>query len=75
MPSSRDRSLETLIEGLRTTPPSRLPYQANVLVRSFFLDRPAGNVVIYNARDLTSAAPHIRDRGGATACSSTTATR
>ncbi|MBC8163535.1 MAG: MBL fold metallo-hydrolase, partial [Roseiflexaceae bacterium] len=66
MPSSSDSSLETAIKGLRTTPPSRLPYQANVLVRSFFLERPAGNVVVYNSPGLTSAATHIRDLGGAT---------
>jgi len=66
VPSSEASSLETPIEGLRTTPPSRLPYQANVLVRSFLLERPAGNVIVYNSPGLTSAATRIRDLGGAT---------
>ena len=66
MPSSEASSLETVIEGLRATSSSRLPYQANVLVRSFLLERPAGNVVVYNSPGLTSAATHIRDLGGAT---------
>ena len=66
MPSSKASALETPVEGLRVTPPSRLPYQANVLVRSFLLERPAGNVVVYNSPGLTSAATPIRDLGGAT---------
>lgn len=64
--SSEARSLETPIKGLRATPPSRLPYQADVLVRSFFLERPAGNVVVYNAPGLSAAAAHILELGGAT---------
>ena len=59
-------TLQTPIDGLRSTPPSRLPYQANVLVRSFLLERPAGNVIVYNSPGITSAATEIRDAGGAT---------
>lgn len=66
MPAPKDGSLETPIEGLRATPSSRLPYQSNVLVRSFFLERPTGNMVVYNAPGVTLAATHIRDLGGAT---------
>jgi len=66
MPSSEASSLETPIDGLRATPPSRLPYQTNVLVRSFLLERPDGNVIVYNSPGLTAAATHIRDLGGAT---------
>lgn len=66
MRSSNASSLDNPIEGLRSTPPSRLPFQANVLVRSFVLERPAGNVIVYNSPGLTSAATHIRDLGGAT---------
>lgn len=66
MPSLEASSLETPLEGLRSAPPSRLPYQANVLVRSFLLERPAGNVVVYNSPGLTQAAAQIRDLGGAT---------
>lgn len=66
MPTSQAAVLGTPIEGLRSAPPSRLPYQAGVLVRSFLLARPAGNVIVYNSPGLTSAAPYIRDLGGAT---------
>ncbi len=66
MPASEASSLETPIEGLRSTPSSRLPYQANVLVRSFLLERPAGNAIVYNSPGLTSAATPVRDLGGAT---------
>ncbi len=66
MPSPRASPLDTPIEGLRSAAPSRLPYQANVLVRSFLLERPAGNVVVYNSPGLSSAATHVRDLGGAT---------
>lgn len=59
-------SLETPIDGLRSTPSSHLPYQANVLVRSFLLERPAGNVIVYNSPGLTPAATDIRELGGAT---------
>ena len=59
-------TLQTPIDGLRSTPPSRLPYQANVLVRSFLLERPAGNVIVYNSPGITSAATGIRNAGGAT---------
>ena len=65
MPSEAS-SLETPLKGLRATPPSRLPYQANVFVRSFFLERPAGNALVYNAPGVSAAAAHIRELGGAT---------
>ena len=59
-------SLENPIDGLRSSPPTRLPYQANVLVRSFVLERPDGNVLVYNSSGVSSAATDIRDLGGAT---------
>ena len=43
-----------------------MPYQANALVRSFLLERPTGNVVVYNSPGLAAAAPDIGDVGGAT---------
>ena len=64
MEASEGNSVETLFEGLHTAPPSRLPYQANVLVRSFLLERPAGNIAVYNSPGLTSAATQIEDLGG-----------
>jgi hypothetical protein len=63
MPNS---TLETPVAGLLATPPARLPFQANVLVRSFFLERPNGNVLIYNSTGITSTVPEIESLGGAT---------
>ncbi|AWB92473.1 MBL fold metallo-hydrolase [Aeromicrobium chenweiae] len=58
-------ALETPIEGLRATPPSRLPYQHDVLLRTFVLERPAGNVLVYNSPGITTAAHEIQALGGA----------
>jgi hypothetical protein len=66
MPARPTDSLETAFPGLRSTPPSVLPYDAEILVRSLQLERPAGNVIVYNSPGITSAAAHIRDAGGAT---------
>ena len=57
--------LETPAAGLRATPSARLPYQANVLVRSFLLERPEGNVIVYNSPGIAQAASEIADLGGA----------
>lgn len=65
MPRSEATSLESPIEGLRATPPTRLPYQANVLVRSFLLERANGNTIVYNSPGVSSAATDIRALGGA----------
>lgn len=45
-------------------PPHSFPYQADVVIRSFLLARPTGNVIVYNSPGLTSAAAHVRDAGG-----------
>ncbi|MCU1528787.1 MAG: beta-lactamase domain protein [Frondihabitans sp.] len=66
MTSSARRDLDTPIDGLLASSGSRVPYQANVLVRSFLLERPAGNVLVYNSPGITDAAAAIRARGGAT---------
>lgn len=62
--------LETPIEGLRATPPAPLPFGQNVRARSFLLERPQGspqgNLIVYNAPGLTTAASAIRTAGGAT---------
>lgn len=65
MPRAEATSLATPIEGLRATPPTRLPYQANVGVRSFLLERANGNIIVYNSPGVSSAASEIRDLGGA----------
>lgn len=51
--------LESPFPGLLSTPTARLPYQANVVLRSFVLQRPAGNAIIYNSPGITSAAHEI----------------
>lgn len=58
--------LETPFDGLLATPTSRLPYQHNVLLRSFVLERPQGNVIIYNSPGISDSADAIRRLGGAT---------
>ena len=66
MPRPPAGSLQVPLEGLLATPPSRLPYQADVLLRSFLLERAAGNVLVYNSPGLTASAADIRQLGGAT---------
>ena len=59
-------ALEPAIGGLLATPTSRLPYQANVLIRSFVLPRADGNVIVYNSPGITEVAADIGRIGGAT---------
>ncbi len=66
MPTTASSSLETPFAGLYVLPPSRLPYQVNVLLRSFLIQRPAGNVLVYNSPALNSQAKEIQELGGAT---------
>ena len=63
MTSETGAQLDTPFEGLLATPPSRLPYQHNVLLRSYLLERPAGNIVIYNSPGVSEAADSIRMLG------------
>lgn len=58
--------LEEPIEGLLATPPAQLPFIADVQVRSFLLQRDAGNVLIYNAPGISAAAADIRRLGDPT---------
>jgi hypothetical protein len=62
---SNSAPLETVFDGLLATPTSRLPYQHNVLLRSFILERPAGNPIVYNSPGVTASADTIRNIGGA----------
>ncbi len=66
MPGTRHAALETPIEGLRATPPAPLPFLANAQVRSFILERPEGNAIVYNAPGLREAADEIRALGATT---------
>ena len=66
MSLDRSTSLEHPLEGLHATPPAPLPFGDNLEVRSFLLERPRGNLVIYNSPGLADAAAEIRALGGAT---------
>lgn len=57
--------LQSGLPGLHATPPAPLPFLNGMVVRSFLLERPAGNMLIYNAPGLSVAAEDIR-RIGAT---------
>jgi len=55
--------LETPFDGLLSTPPSRLPYQHNVLLRSYVLQRTGGSVIVYNSPGVSEAASAIEQLG------------
>ncbi|MCZ2813246.1 MBL fold metallo-hydrolase [Modestobacter sp. VKM Ac-2979] len=59
MTTAGDHPLDTPIEGLLATPTSRLPYQHNVLLRSYVLERPQGNLVVYNSPGVSESAAAI----------------
>lgn len=63
MATRDDSPLDTPIEGLLATPTSRLPYQQDVLLRSYVLVRPPGNLVVYNSPGVSEAAGAIRALG------------
>jgi len=63
MPIAEANSLEAPIEGLLATPTSRLPFQADVLIRSYVLERHGGNVIIYNSPGVTTSATAIQGLG------------
>jgi hypothetical protein len=65
MPDVETTQLEVLTDGLVATPCARLPYQDDVLLRSYVLERPEGNVIIYNSPGVSSSAQAIRELGGA----------
>ena len=51
------------IDGLLSTPSSRLPYQHNVLLRSYVLRRPQGNLIVYNSPGVKESATAISALG------------
>ena len=59
-------TLSSLLPTLKATGTARLPYQRNVLLRSFVLERPAGAVVVYNSPGIAEAGAAIVELGGAT---------
>lgn len=64
MPSTAP--LETPVETLHSTSTTPLPFQQNVMLRSFWLRRPAGNVLVYNSPGISESAQTIDENGGAT---------
>lgn len=63
MAPAGDSPLTTPIEGLLATPTSRLPYQHDVLLRSYVLERARGNLVVYNSPGVGESAAAIRALG------------
>ena len=57
--------LEVPVEGLLATGTVRLPYQHNVLLRSFVLQGLQGNTIIYNSPGIAGSAEAIGELGGA----------
>ncbi|PHV69068.1 MBL fold metallo-hydrolase [Williamsia muralis] len=66
MTSFGSELLESPVQGLFATPAARLPYQHNVLLRSYVLERPQGNVIVYNSPGVSSSANAIRALGAPT---------
>lgn len=51
------------VRGLHAMPTADLPFLAGVVVRSFLLERPEGNVIVYHSPGVTSAADDIVQLG------------
>lgn len=64
-----NNQLETLTlvgKGIYETSTSVLPFDRRYLMKSFILERPEGNVVIYHSPGLNQAKDDINALGGAT---------
>jgi glyoxylase-like metal-dependent hydrolase (beta-lactamase superfamily II) len=59
MPVPTDGRLDVPFPGLLATSTARLPYQHDVLLRSYVLRRPAGTVIVYNSPGIGEAAAEI----------------
>ena len=57
--------LDIPLAGLLATDSVRLPYQHNVLLRSFVLQGLQGNTIIYNSPGISGSAEAISELGGA----------
>ncbi|OOY05538.1 MBL fold metallo-hydrolase [Thioclava sp. F28-4] len=57
------RGLQSTIRGLYGSPSAPLPFLEGVVVRAFVLERPQGNVILYNAPGISKAADEIREMG------------
>jgi hypothetical protein len=65
MEANQHSSLQRPIDGLLATPAAPLPFGADIVVRSFLLERAQGNVLVYNSPGLGLASDEIQARGGA----------
>lgn len=65
MQSTDPRALEQVSDGLFASPPAPVPFGVDLLVRAFLIQRADGNLLVYNAPGLTSAAREIAHLGGA----------
>ncbi len=65
MQSTDPRPLEQVSDGLFASPPAPVPFGVDLLVRAFLIQRADGNLLVYNAPGLTSAAREIAHLGGA----------
>ena len=65
MPPTDLQALEPVSAGLLATPPAPLPFGPDLLARAFLLQRAEGNLLVYNAPGLASAADEIARLGGA----------
>lgn len=63
MAATHNSPLEVPIDGLLATPTARLPYQHNVMLRSYVLVRPQGNVIVYNSPGVSEAVDAIAALG------------
>ena len=66
VPAQVSAGLEMPFQRLHVGPPSPLPFMAGVSVRSFLLERPEGNVIVYNSPGLGECGAQIDELGGAT---------
>ena len=61
--SDDDAGLQSTIRGLFGTPTTPLPFLDGVVVRAFLLERPEGNVIVYNSPGIDRVADRIRGLG------------
>ena len=59
MATTTGSPLDQPFDGLLATPTSRLPYQHDVILRSYVLERPQGNLIVYNSPGVSEAADAI----------------
>lgn len=57
--SDESTGLQSTIRGLHGTPTAPLPFLDGVVVRAFLLERPQGNMILYNAPGISEAADQI----------------